>query len=142
MTFTSNKTLYYVLRAGLVLLGAYLVSLSLFSLLLPDVLYSEAGRSSWPNRLDAALMLYGLLLIVPHRWLNQPLVFPFALLVFALGIVWAAYVSISGLIGLVRGQQSWFSLPALIIFLLLALLAPVALMMHRRLNTKKRETLP
>lgn len=132
MTFTSNKTLYYVVRAGLVLLGAYLVSLSLFSLLLPDVLYSEAGRSSWPNRLDAALMLYGLLLIVPHRWLNQPLVFPFAVLVFALGIVWAAYVCISGFIGLVRGQQSWLSLPGLIIFMLLALLAPVALMMHRR----------
>ena len=140
MSVTLNKTLYRVVRVGLALFGAYLVSLSLFALLYPDIIYSESPRPSWPNRLDAALMLYGLLLIVPHRWLNQPLVFPFALLVYALGIVWAAYVSVSSLIGLVQGRLSWLSLPAVITFMLLTLLAPVALMMHRRRDVETRVT--
>ena len=135
MSVASNKTLYYILRVCSALLGVFFVSLSLLSLL-----YAATGsqRSSWPNSSQAALMLYGLLLIVPHRWLNQPLVFPFTLIVFALGILLTAYVGLSGVMGFVQGRNGWLILLESIILMLFALFAPAALVMHRRLDVDLR----
>ena len=136
MNFTSNRPLYYFLRACLALLGLFLVSSSLFSLLSPDIIHSESTRPSWQNTLlDVALLLYGLLLLVPYRWLRRRGIFPFALLIFAVGVLWAVYVSFSGLIGLAQGRKSWVVLPVSAIFVALALIAPVALMMRKRFDS-------
>jgi uncharacterized membrane protein YhaH (DUF805 family) len=135
MSVTSTKALYYFLRAALALLGLFLVSSALFSFLSPDIAHSESQRPTWQNTLlDVAFLLYGLLLLVPYRWLRQPFLFPIALLVFALGILWAVYVGISGFVGLVQGRKSWLILPVSIIFVVLAMAAPTALMMRRRLD--------
>ena len=94
----------------------------------PDVVHSESARPSWQNALfDLAFLLYGSLLLIPFRWLKQAFLFPFALLVFALGILWAAYVGLTGLVGLVQGRKSWLILPVSVIFMMLTLLAPAAL---------------
>jgi len=138
MSITTNRTLYYFLRACLALLGLLMVGLSLFSMLYPDIVHSESSRPSWHSYLfDVALLLYGLLLLVPFRWLKRPLVFPFAMLVFALGVLWAAYASLSGLAGLAQGRKSWLILPASAIFVVLAMIAPAALMVRRRFDVAK-----
>ncbi len=138
MSITTNRTLYYFLRASLALLGLLLVGLSLFSMLYPDIVHSESSRPSWQSYLfDVALLLYGSLLLVPFRWLKQPLVFPFAMLVFVLGVLWAAYAGLSGLAGLAQGRKSWLILPAAAIFVVLAMIAPAALMVRRRFDIAK-----
>ena len=138
MSVITNRGLYYFLRAGLALLGLFLIASSFFSLLYSDVVYSEPSRPSWQNvLLSVAFLLYGSLLLVPFRWLRQPPLFPVALLVFSLGGLWAAYAGLSGLVGLAQGRKSWLMLPASAIFVVLALIAPLALLMRRWLDVIK-----
>ena len=138
MSITTNRTLYYFLRACLALLGLLLVGVFLFSLRYADIIHTESPRPSWQIYLfNLALLLYGSLLLIPFRWLKRPPVFPFAMLVFALGVLWAAYAGISSLVGLAQGRKSWLILPAATIFVVLAIIAPAALVVRRRFNIAK-----
>lgn len=135
MNVNANRALYYPLRAALALLGLFLISSALLSFLYPDIVHSESRRPVWQNTLlNAAFLLYGLLLLVPYRRLTQSFMFPVALFVFALGVLWAAYACVSGLAGLVQGRKGWLILPLSGLFVALAVGAPVALMMRRRLD--------
>ena len=138
MSVTADRALYYFLRACLALLGLFLVASALASLLYPDVVHSEPSRPSWQNVfLDVAFLLYGSLLLMPFRRLRQSPLFQGALLVFTLGVLWAAYAGLSGLVGLAQGRKGWLILPASAIFVVLALIAPAALLMRRRLDVVK-----
>ena len=138
MISVSSKPSYYLLRACLALLGLFLVTSSLFSILYPEIVHSESSRSSFQNLfINVGLMVYGGFLLMPFRWLKRSLLFPFALLIFALGALWAVYISVPGLIGLIQGRKSWLILPVSVIFVLLGLVAPAVLMMRRRLDVVK-----
>jgi hypothetical protein len=138
MSVAADRALYYFLRSCLALLGLFFLA----SLLYPDVVHSESSRPSWQNVfLDVALLLYGSLLLVPFRWLRQSPLFPVALLVFTLGVLWAVYAGLSDLVGLAQGRKSWLLLPASAIFVVLALIAPAALLMWRRIDVVKQAAL-
>ena len=135
MRVAPSRALYYSLRASSALFGLFLVSSSIFSFVFPDIAHSESQRPPWENNaLDVAFLLYGLLLLVPYRWLMQPLLFAVVLLVFTLGAMWTVYVGLTGLVGLVQGSKSWVILPVSIIFVLLAMSAPAALVVRRRFD--------
>jgi hypothetical protein len=118
------------------LLGLFLMLSSLLSLLSPDVVHSESPRPFWQNALlDVAFLVYGLLLLVPYRCLRRQVIFPVALHIFAIGVLWAAYISLSSLMDLAQGRKSWLILPVSIIFVALTLIAPIVLMMRKRLDS-------
>jgi hypothetical protein len=135
MRVTSSKHFYYSIRACLALLGLFLVTASVFSIVYPDIVHSELSPSTIRNFLiDVSLLVYGGLLLTPFRWLKRSFVFPFALLIFALAGLWAAYTSLEGMVGLLHGKRSWLILPVSAIFILLTLSAPGALIMRSRLD--------
>jgi hypothetical protein len=138
MNVTSSKILYYLLRAFLVLLGLFLRTSSTLSILNPEIAHSESSDSASRNTLiDVCLLIYGGVLLVPFRWLSRSFTSPFALLGFAAGILWAAYTGMTGLVGLMQSRKSWIILPVSAVFVLLALSAPLALAMRRRLDLMK-----
>ncbi|MCM3871221.1 MAG: hypothetical protein ND895_11085 [Pyrinomonadaceae bacterium] len=134
MSVTSSKLLYYLIRACLALLGLFLMTASVFSIFYPDIVHSESSRSYLR---DVTLMVYGGALLVPFRWLRRSFLFPLALLIFTLGVMWAVYASLPGVVGFIQGRKSWLILPVSAIFLVLAVIAPAALIMRRRLDVVK-----
>ena len=128
--------IYWILRVSAVILGLLMISSSLSSLVFPDIIHSEAPyRLAWQQIiLDIAFLIYGLLLLVPHRWFIRNPLFIGKLLLLGIGVLWFFYVAVTSFLEFSQGRKHWLIVPVSIAMILLGLIAPLSLVLKKRMS--------
>ena len=94
--------------------------------------FMAADESPQQKLLDAALVLYGLLLIAPHRWTVRDPWYRAKLYALMLGALWSAWASLTALSAFATGDRPWPIVPIALLFITVGLAAPLTLILRRR----------
>jgi hypothetical protein len=116
---------YRVMRMAAAVYGVLVTASSVGALLAPD-------EGPQQRLLDAALILYGLLLIAPHRWTIRDPWYRVKLYALMLGALWSVWASLSALSAFASGDRPWPIIPIALLFVTVGLAAPLTLILHRR----------
>ena len=127
---------YLVARGYVFVCGVVVILSTITSQVLMPELYYDAGPMP-PSRDRSVGILanlgYALLLILPYRWSVRGWAFRIRLTLLIFGSLWLSYGVVSGIYGFMQGQKYWVVVPASVLILGLAILAPGALVARRKL---------
>jgi hypothetical protein len=79
-------------------------------------------------------LIYGVLLIMPHRWSAKNITYYFKLIILSFASIWLIYICIEGIFEYVAGRKHWAIIPTCIAFLILAASAPLSLIMRKNFS--------
>jgi hypothetical protein len=130
------RATYRMLRIAVFLFGLLLASMALLQLISPQSIDSADGSSPlWKAQIRGLVMLtYASFMLLPHRWFTtNRFWFIVALGILSLGGLWMLKTSAVGVLDYFRGGRHWGILPTSAIFMILAVTAPVTLLMKTRL---------
>jgi hypothetical protein len=127
----------YLLARGYVFLCGVILILSTYvsQVVMPELYYDNGPVPTWHDRsFDILATLgYALLLLFPYRWSVRGWAFRVRLALLIMVSLLLSYVVITGMYGFMQGQKHWLIVPASGLILGLAILAPSALIVKRRL---------
>jgi hypothetical protein len=128
----------YLLARGYVFACGVLLILSMFAsqVMMPGLYYDAGPVPPWHERIVGTLagLAYALLLILPYRWSTRGWAFRVRLTLLILASLWLALAGGSGLYGFMEGGKDWLIVPASVLILSLAILAPGALVVRRKMD--------
>ena len=116
---------YRVMRVAAAVYGVLVTVSSVGALMAPDETREQ-------RLLDVALILYGLLLIAPHRWTVRDPWYKLKLYALMLGALWSLWASLTALSAFASGDRPWPIVPIALLFITVGLAAPLTLILHRR----------
>ena len=127
---------YLLARAYVFVCGVILILSTYTSqFVMPELYYDNGPVPPWHDRsVDMLVSLgYALLLLLPYRWTVSGWLFGVRLTLLIFVSLWLSYVVVTGIYGFIEGQKHWLIVPASGLILALAILAPGALIVKRRL---------
>jgi hypothetical protein len=134
-----NRTIYWLIRIPLAAYGLLLVATVPVGLLFPEIVYSETPNvPPWQFVREIDLLGYGLLLLLPHRWFMRVPLYILKLVFLSYGVFREFYMLATGVIGFVQGKKHWPIVPVALMLVLLALAAPLSIIMKKRIVNSRQ----
>jgi hypothetical protein len=128
----------YLLARGYVFACGVLLILSMFAsqVMMPGLYYDAGPVPLWHERIVGVIagLAYALLLILPYRWSTRGWAFRLRLTLLIFASLWLAIVGASGISAFMEGGKDWLIVPASVLILGLAILAPGALVVRRKMD--------
>ncbi len=126
---------YLVARGYVVTCGIFMIfSMVASQALMPDLYYDNGPVPPWQDRVVgvSAGLAYALLLILPYRWSVRGWAFRVRLTLLLVASLWLCYGAATGMYGFIQGRKHWLIVPASVLILGLAILAPATLVARRK----------
>lgn len=119
----------YVFTCGVVLMFSMFVS----EAVMPELYYDNGPVPPWQERAThvSVSIGYALLLILPYRWSVRGWAYGARFMLLLLASLWLCSRAMSGISGILQGHTHWLIVPASILILGLAILAPGTLFARR-----------
>ncbi len=128
----------YLLARGYVFICGVILILSTYTsqVVTPELYYDNGPVPAWHDRSVDILagIGYALLLLFPYRWSIRGWAFRIRLTLLIFSSLWLCYSVIDGIYGFMQGQKHWLIVPASVIILGLAVLAPSALIIKKKVG--------